>query len=182
MHKITYTGDGITCEFTFAFPFFQEADICVALDERILTDAEFGVYPNEDLTGGMVIFPSAPAEGVRIDIFRQVTLSRVIDYQPTAKIDPEDLNTDFNFLLAALRDIRQVDVDVTGWQNTHDNIKSFLEYTNNLVKDKLSGGGVLGIYNNLVSVLAGALPLLINDYGYITDAAPNENRDDYGIL
>lgn len=182
MYKISYTGDGVTCEYLFAFPFFQTADICVAVDERALTASEFGVYPNEDLTGGTVIFPSAPANGARIDIYRQVTLSRVIDYQPTAKIDPEDLNTDFNFLLAALRDVRQIDVDITQWQNTHDNVKAFLEYTNNLVTDKLGGGGALGVYNNLVSVLAGALPLLINDYGYITDPAPNENRDDYGVL
>ena len=152
------------------------------MDDRGLGDTEYGVYPNEDLTGGTVIFPAPPADGTHIDIFRQVTLSRVIDYQPTARIDPEDLNTDFNFLLAALRDVRQIDVDLAQWQNTHDNVKDFLEYTNNLVKDKLGGGGVLGIYNNLVSVLAGALPLLINDYGYITDSAPNENRDDYGVL
>ncbi len=78
--------------------------------------------------------------------------------------------------------MRRTDIDIATWQNTHDNVKAFLEYTNNLVQDKLSGGGVLGIYNNLVSVLAGALPQLINDYGYITDPAPNENRDDYGIL
>lgn len=182
MHKITYNGDGITTEFLFAFPFFQISDICVAVDDKCMDNTGFGVYPNEDLTGGTVIFSTAPADGARIDIFRQVTLSRVIDYQPTAKIDPEDLNTDFNFLLAALRDIRQVDVDLVQWQNTHDNVKNFLEYTNNLITDKLGGGGVLGIYNNLVSVLAGALPLLINDYGYITDSAPNENRDDYGIL
>jgi len=182
MYKITYTGDGVTTEFLFAFPFFQESDICVAIDEQRLIDSQYGVYPNDDLTGGTVIFPAPPADGARIDIFRQVTLNRVIDYQPTAKIDPEDLNTDFNFLLAALRDVRSTDIDLATWQNTHDNVKAFLEYTNNLVKDKLSGGGVLGIYNNLVSVLAGALPLLINDYGYITDPAPNENRDDYGIL
>ncbi len=82
------------------------------------------------MTGGTVIFPAPPADGTHIDIFRQVTLSRVIDYQPTARIDPEDLNTDFNFLLAALRDVRQIDVDLAQWQNTHDNVKDFLEYTN----------------------------------------------------
>lgn len=182
MYKITYTGDGVTCEFLFTFPFFQEADICVAVDESILNATDFGVCPNEDLTGGTVVFTEPPSDGSRIDIFRQVTLSRVIDYQPTAKIDPEDLNTDFNFLLEALRDIRQIDVDITQWQNIHDNVKSFMEYTQNLIADKIGGGGVLGLYNNLLSVLASAETLFINDYGYITDTAPNENRDDYGVL
>jgi hypothetical protein len=57
-----------------------------------------------------------------------------------------------------------------------------MEYTLSVIKDKMSGGTVLGLYRNLVSVLQNALPKLINDYGLITDAAPNENRDDYGIL
>lgn len=182
MYKISYTGDGATTDFIFAFPFFQDTDICVAVDDCLMTHEEYGVYSNEDLTGGTVIFSTAPADGAQIDIFRQVDLSRVIDYQPTAKIDPEDLNTDFNFLLAALRDIRDKDIDLIQWQNTHDNVMRLLEYTNNLVMDKLSGGGVLGIYNNLVSVLAGAQPYLINDYGYVTDVAPNETADDYGLL
>ena len=61
-------------------------------------------------------------------------------------------------------------------------IKKLMEYTNQVIEDKMSGGTVLGLYRNLVSVLQNALPKLINDYGLITDAAPNENRDDYGIL
>ena len=92
------------------------------------------------------------------------------------------MNSDFNFLLAAFQDLRAVDVDLSTWKNTHDNVVSFLNYTLNVVQDKLSGGGVLGLYNNLVSVLAGALPELITDYGSITEPAPSENNDDYGVL
>ena len=71
-----------------------------------------------------------------------------------------------------------------GYQETniHDDIKSLIEYTHNVIADKLSGGAVLGLYRNLLGVLENALPNLINDYGSITDAAPNENIDDYGIL
>lgn len=182
MHKITYTGDGVTCEFLFAFPFFQESDIHVCVNESALNDTQFGVYPNEDLTGGTVIFPTAPAAGAQIDIFRQVTLSRVVDYQPTARIDPEDLNTDFNLIIAALQDINQIDVNIAEWKNTYDNIRAFLEYTNNLLQDKMGGGAALGIYNNLTTVLASGLPQMINDYGLIADSTPDENCDDYGVL
>lgn len=182
MYKISYTGDGTTTEFLFAFPFFQVADVQVALDNNVLAPTKFAVVPNEDFTGGNVVFDEAPVDNVKIDIFRQVALTRVIDYQPTAKIDPEDLNTDFNFLLAALKDVRKIDIDLREWANTHDNVTQFLEYTNNLVTDKLGGAGVLGLYNNLLNVLSGALPLLINDYGSVTEPAPNETRDDYGIL
>lgn len=181
MYKVSYTGDGATTEYVFAFPFFQVADVHVAIDD-VETATGFSVVPNDDFTGGRVIFISAPNANVKIDIFRQISLSRVIDYQPTDKIDPEDLNSDFNFLLAAFQDLRSVDVDLSAWKNTHDNVVNFLSYTLSVIEDKLSGGGVLGLYNNLLSVLASALPELINDYGSITEPASNENRDDYGVL
>lgn len=182
MHKIKYNGDGTTTDFLFAFPFYQLSDVWVALNGRVLERTDFGVYPNEDMTGGTVIFPIAPARDDVIEIFRQITLRRLVDYQPTAKIDPEDLNTDFNILYDAMHDVYREEIDLIEWRNIHDNVSALVEYTKNLIEDKLSGGGVLGIYNNLVSVLADARPYLINDYGYITDAAPNEARDDYGVL
>lgn len=184
MYKISYTGDGATTEFPFAFSFFQNADVHVAIDEVLQSETSgiYSVVPNDDFSGGTIVFQTAPAANTTIDIFRRIALARVIDYQPTLPIDVAALNADFNFLLEAFRDLRTVDVDLTQWANTFDNVKSFLDYNLRVIQDKLSGGGVMGLYNNLVSVLDGALPKLINDYGAITDAAPNENRDDYGIL
>ena len=181
MYKRSYITDGTTTEFAFSFPFFQVADICVAIDNNMY-DGSYTVIPNDDFSGGNVVFDIAPGSDSQLDIFRRISLSRVIDYQPIQKIDPEDLNSDFNFLLAAFQDLRAVDIDLTECQNRHDNIKSLMDYTNSVIEDKLSGGGVLGLYRNLLSVLDNALPVLINDYGSITDVAPNENRDDYGIL
>ncbi len=183
MYKISYIADGATTEFAFSFPFFQPADIRIALNQ-VIDDAcqNYSVVPNEDFSGGNIVFDIAPLSGTQIDIFRQISLSRTIDYQPTKKIDPEDLNTDFNFLLSAFQDLRSVDVDLSEWANVHDNIKSLIDYTHEVISDKLGGGAVLGLYRNLLSVLDGALPKLTNDYGSITEPAPNENRDDYGIL
>lgn len=141
----------------------------------------YTVQSGADMSGGTVILTMAPVVGTRIDIIRKTTLSRVIDYQSTKQIDPENLNTDFNLLMAAIQDLNISNDD---WQraNEYHDMMTFLEYTNNLISDKMSGGGTLGIYKNLVSVLDGALPALINDYGLITDSVPNENCDDYGIL
>lgn len=183
MYKISYTADGTTTEFAFAFPFFQTADIHVAINNNINeTGPAYTVIPNADFTGGNVVFDVAPDADTKIDIFRQISLSRTIDYQPTQKIDPENLNADFNFLLSAFRDLHSVDIDLAQWVNRHDDIKSLIDYTHAVIKDKLSGGAVLGLYRNLLSVLENALPNLINDYGYVTDGAPNENADDYGVL
>ena len=182
MYKISYKGDGVTNEFIFAFPFFQPDDVRVAVDGALLDTSKYQVIANEELTGGTVILYFAPETDCNIDIYRQVALARVIDYQPTAKIDPEHLNADFNFLLAALQDINAIDINLSEWANTHDTILRFLEYTNGVITDKLSGGGVLGLYNNLVSVLSAALPKLINDYGSITEPADVYDGDDYGVL
>ena len=84
--------------------------------------------------------------------------------------------------MEAFRDLKAVDIDLAEWKNIHDNLVSKVEYTAQIIEDKMSGGGILGLYNNLLSVLENALPQLLNDYGSVTESAPNENRDDYGML
>lgn len=182
MYKITYISDGATTEFVFNFPFFQNADIKVAIDNTLLSADNYDVNPNDDFVGGLVVFNQPIESGKQIDIFRQISLNRVIDYQPTSKIDPEDLNSDFNFLLAAFQDLNNIDIDLAQWANVHDNVLTKIDYTLNVIQDKLSGGTVLGLYNNLLNVLNNALPQLINDYGSVTEEAANENNDDYGSI
>lgn len=182
MYKISYVADGETTEFSFVFPFFQNADIRVAIDNIVLNTENYSVNPNANFDGGNIIFLTPPATDSVIDIFRKISLTRTVDYQPTVKIDPESLNSDFNFLLAAFQDFNEIEIDLAQWQNIHDNVLSFLEYTNLLIQDKIGGGAVLGLYNNLLSVLNNALPTLINDYGSITESAIGENNDDYGLL
>ena len=183
MYKISYISDGLTTEFAFAFPFFQVADVRVAINDIVGgSDYNYTVMPNSDFTGGNVVFDVAPPADTKLDIFRQISLSRTIDYQPTHRIDPEDLNTDFNFLLSAFQDLHSVNIDLMEWTNVHDDVKSLINYTHDVIGDKFGGGAVLGLYRNLLGVLENALPKLINDYGSITEPAPNENRDDYGVL
>ncbi|MBR3511219.1 MAG: hypothetical protein IKN73_04120 [Alphaproteobacteria bacterium] len=182
MYKISYVSDGENTEYDFSFPFFQNADIKVAIDNVVLDENQYDVNPNDDFSGGIVVFSVAPESGKTIDIFRRISLNRVIDYQPTLKIDPEDLNSDFNFLVAAFQDLQNVDIDLSEWANVHDNLLTQINYAVDVIKDTLSGGAVLGLFNNLLTVLDGALPKLINDYGFVTEEAPNENRDDYGSL
>ena len=178
MYKISYVGDGENTEFSFSFPFFQNADIKVSINNEIMDDTQYDVNPDNDFSGGLVVFATAPQTGDNIDIFRQVDLSRVIDYQPTAKIDPEDLNSDFNFLLAALEDIQKINIDLSEWANIHDTVLNKIDYAISTIEDKMSGGAILGLYYNLVSVL----DELINDYGSVDEDADDENNDDYGSI
>ena len=182
MYKVSYVADGITTEYDFVFPFFQAADVRVSINGQDLPETEYSVLENPDFDGGRIAFAVPLAPDTCIDIYRQISLSRVVDYQPTEKIDPEHLNSDFNFLLEAFKDLRAPDIDLGQWRNTHSKIVELLEHTNAVIEDKLSGGSVLGLYRNLVSVLDNALPQLINDYGQIDEPAPNETKDDYGVL
>ncbi|MCL1892242.1 MAG: hypothetical protein FWF97_03070 [Alphaproteobacteria bacterium] len=180
MYKISYTGDGEALQFAFAFPFFQPDDVRVALDEVLLDASQYNLQYAEDLSGGTITFATAPDAGVRIDIFRKINLSRFIDYQPVAKIDPENLNADFNFLLEAFRDLNAIDMDLTQWKNIHDNVIRQMEAIKELIEDK-TGAAPLGLYNNLLAVLSTALPRMISDYGLVSESA-EENIDDYGTV
>ena len=183
MYKISYIADGTTTEFAFAFPFFQVADVRVLINDVFdSVEYNYSVIPNADFSGGTVVFDIAPIADTKLDIMRQISLSRTIDYQPTRTIDPEDLNTDFNFLLSAFQDLHSISIDLIEWQNRHDDIKTLMNYTHDMIADRVSGGGVLGLYRNLLMVLENALPNLINDYGEISDTSAVHETDDYGIL
>jgi hypothetical protein len=181
MHKISYIADGEALTFAFAFPFFQPADIRVAVNESLIESTEYNLLPNENLIGGNITFPTAPAANSRIDIFRKINLSRFIDYQPTAKIDPENLNADFNFLLEAFKDLDVANIEFTEWKNARDNILRQMEIFNDMIADKTGGAAPLGIFNNLLAVLSTLSPRMINDYGCVADSE-TEGIDDYGTL
>lgn len=43
MYKISYVGDGVNTEFVFTFPFFQNADIKVCVDNELLDNTQYDV-------------------------------------------------------------------------------------------------------------------------------------------
>ena len=123
MNTITYTGDGQTSEFNFNAKWFQDADIRVAVDDVMLDASEYSVLPpkpeikyetpeqaaannmgGRTRIGGRVRLASAPSDGSQIDITRQVALGRIIRYQKTEPINPNDLNTDLDQIVEYLRD------------------------------------------------------------------------------
>jgi len=149
MLKISYIADGFQNEFAFDFEFFQPRDVRVAVNDSMLSAAEYNLAHAEDNTrGGVISFANPPAEGNRIDIFRRIYLERFISYQPTAKIEPEALNADFRFLLEAFKDLKGVEIDLAEWKNIHDNVIRLLE-----------------------SALSSGIVKMNEDYGSITEQA-----------
>ena len=116
MPKISYMGNDSTVEFTFNFPYFENTDILVTKNNEIATGYSIIGNPaglNADIpyTGGKVVFDIAPTTLDNITIKRKLPLTRTIDYQPTAKINPTILNQDMNYTLEVLKDFQE-DIDI----------------------------------------------------------------------
>lgn len=108
----TLVGDGESTTFYFTFPFFGVNDIHVKIDGVEQSTDTYTMTPNPtpndadtEYTGGTVEFLTAPANGDRITIYREIELVRHIDYQPTEKPLSHQMNQDANQLMGALREL-----------------------------------------------------------------------------
>ena len=125
MQKVSYIGDGSTTEFYFNFPFYANTYIIVLKNTQTATNfrvvgTDGGLNSDFPYTNGKVVFDIAPSSTDIITIYRHIPLTRVIDYQPTEKIDPVNLNQDMNYMLEILKDMQ-------------DNLDIFKEQYNDIV-------------------------------------------------
>ena len=111
MQKVSYMGNGETTEFNFTFPYYESTNIIVTKNGAATTGYQIvgtsgGLDADIPYTGGKVVFETAPTALDSITIARSLPLSRTIDYQPTAKIDPTTVNQDMNYLMDVLKDLK----------------------------------------------------------------------------
>ena len=111
MQKVSYMGNGSTTEFTFNFPYFENSNIIVKLNNQSasaysIVGTSAGLNADIPYTGGKVVFETAPSGLDSIVISRQLPLSRIVDYQPLAKIEPGMLNQDLNYMMEVLKDLQ----------------------------------------------------------------------------
>ncbi len=144
MQKVSYMGDGSTTDFYFNFPFYTNTDIIVLKNTQITTDYTIVGTPaglNADIpyTGGKIVFNTAPVATDSITIYRHLPLTRIVDYQPTEKINPTILNQDMNYMMEILKDMQdKIDTfseqynDVVNKEST-DNLLSKIHYINQLI-------------------------------------------------
>ncbi len=115
MQKVSYMGDGSTTEFSFNFPYFENTNIIVTKNNATATGYSVvgtsgGTDADFPYTGGKIVFETAPTSLDCITIARSLPLSRVVDYQPTAKINPTTMNQDANYLMEVIKD-KQDEID-----------------------------------------------------------------------
>ena len=140
MQKISYIGDGSTTDFFFNFPFYTNTDIVVLKNNQTAIDYTIvgtSAGQNADIpyVGGKIVFNTAPFPTDSITIYRHLPLNRVVDYQPTEKINPINLNQDMNYMMEILKDME-------------DKIGTFAEQYNDIV-NKESTDNLLSKINHI---------------------------------
>ncbi|UAW01091.1 tail fiber [Synechococcus T7-like virus S-TIP28] len=92
-----YVGDGATRLYSFTFPYIDENDIQVRLDNVATTE-----YTLANAT--TIEFNTAPGDGVIILIRRQTSLEQIAEFFPGSAIRAQDLNDNFTQTLYAVQE------------------------------------------------------------------------------
>ena len=101
-----YTGDGVTTLYSFTFPYINESDVKVSLDD---VEQEPNTYEFANAT--QIAFDVAPADGVSIVIFRDTNVETIANtFYPGSAIRARDLNDNFT---QSLYVIQEADISTT---------------------------------------------------------------------
>ena len=160
-------GDGSTTEFNFNFPFYENTNIIVTVNGTNATGysvigTQGGDNADIPFIGGKVIFDVAPISTDSITISRSLPLTRIVDYQPTEKINPTILNQDQNYTMEVLKDFNDkldaIDEKYSEIINTEstqiliNKINEFLRQLQILDNSTQAIGGIPGIGSNILNL------------------------------
>lgn len=108
-----YVGDNSTVLYSFTFPYIEETDIKITLDEVATTE-----YTLANAT--QVQFNSPPGSGVKIRIYRDTDIDELkAEFFPGSAIRAQDLNVDFRQNNYAVQELANYT-----WSNTDETITS----------------------------------------------------------
>lgn len=115
--KVQYTGNGSTTVFPYTFAIFADSDMVVYVDDEII-ETGYTVSGAGQTDGGNVTFDTAPADGKKITLLRQVSVERVTDFQEGGTFRPKNINDELDRQTAFIQQTQEemsrcVKVDVT---------------------------------------------------------------------
>lgn len=97
-----HVANGVATTFAFDCLVLRAEDLAVYLNGMRQT-AGFNVYGLGTDSGGVVVFSTAPANGVIVTLSREVELERETDYQANGDLRSPTLNNDFDRLWMAMQ-------------------------------------------------------------------------------
>ena len=184
MNKFIFSGNGKNKDFYFTFPFFSKADIIVKINNNLATG--YGVFcipgsGNNDFpfTGGHIHFAVAPKSTDVVTIERKLQLNRLIDYQPTAPLNPTTVNQDMNYFFELLKDVKS---ELLGFAETY---KEFTDTESaqellariDAVIEEIDDLGDISTITSSISELGSSITSLTNSLNSLTSTVGTHTTD-----
>ena len=112
-NKVIYIGNGVAKEFAIPFPFLEKEHLKV---RQLLNDVQTE-RTDWTVSGGNMVFETAPADGAQILIVREVPLTQETDYRDNEILHAETLERNFDKLTMQVQQLaekseRAVTVDI----------------------------------------------------------------------
>lgn len=126
---IEHTGNGVTTSFSLGFQCETKGHLIVLIDDIEPPIATWS------LTGGNVVFTTAPASGSKITLQRNTPFSRTTDYQSyNNSFRPSAVNKDFDWIWLKLQEL-----GVADWilSNRINDLRTYVDKQDNVLQDNI---------------------------------------------
>lgn len=104
--RVQYTGNGVTTTFPYEFAIFDETDMVVYVGDDII-ESGYTVTGAGETEGGTVVFDTAPDDGAKITLLRNVPIERITDFQEGGTFRPKNLNDEFDRQTAFVQQVQE---------------------------------------------------------------------------
>lgn len=101
---IRYLCNGTQTTFTYPFPIFADEDLIVSFDGAVQASG-YSISNAGETNGGTVTFDTAPVIDTVLTLERQIPLERLTDFIEGGSFSANTLNTELDFLLAAIQQV-----------------------------------------------------------------------------
>ena len=104
--RVQYTGNGSTTSFPYPFAIFDDTDMVVYVGDDII-ETGYTVTGAGETEGGAVVFDTAPADGAKITLLRNVPIERLTDFQEGGTFRPKNINDELDRQTAFAQQIQE---------------------------------------------------------------------------
>ena len=102
-NKVSYIGNGVATSFAIPFPFLEQGHLkAYQLLNNVQTERT-----DWTVSGGNIIFTTAPTDGAQIVIMREVPLTQETDYRENEVLPAETLERNFDKLTMQVQQLKE---------------------------------------------------------------------------
>lgn len=102
-NKVAYVGNGVATTFAIPFPFLEQEHLKV---HQLLNNVQTELT-DWTISGGNMVFATAPTDGAQIVIMREVPLTQETDYRENEVLPAETLERNFDKLTMQVQQLKE---------------------------------------------------------------------------